>query len=111
MNATHINVNFSGHIFQVKISVALKDQESYFFKCWYTRYCDKYCSGIFLDEEGIYSPLNDGYYELEIITTSLQKLEACSIRTVDEEDESITEIEVVLCDLGFLGEWNRLVDA
>jgi hypothetical protein len=110
VNATHINISFSGHIFPVKISVALKDKESVFYKCWYTNYCDKYYYRLFLDEEGNYSQLNALSYELKMITTSLHKLETSSIATVDEEDESMTEFELVLYKMGFLGAESKLVD-
>ena len=114
VNATHINVNFRGRIFPVKISVALKDKESYFYKCWYTIFCDEYCSGLFLDEEGIYSPLDASYHELEMITTSLQKLETSSIAHINGNDEDevsqLTEFDNILYEMGFLGDERRLVD-
>ena len=111
VNAKYIKMNVSGHLFSVKVSVALKDQDSDFYKCWYNKHNNMICYTLFLDKEGNYSPLDAGSYELEMITKSLQKLETSSIDHINYEgDESITDIELVLFRIGFLGEWNRLVD-
>ena len=107
VNATEIKMNVNGHLFPVKISVALKDQDSNFYKCLYNEHNDKICYRLFLDKEGNYSPLAAGDIGLERITTSLQKLEKCSIANTDYEYEC-TQIEHFLWQIGFLGAKSRL---
>ena len=114
VNATEIKMNVNGHLFPVKISVALKDQDSNFYKCLYNEHNDKICYRLFLDKEGNYSPLAAGDIGLERITTSLQKLETSSIAHINGNDEDevsqLTEFDNILYEMGFLGDERRLVD-